>query len=155
MRVASALGFLILSLSSVAAPQTPPVRIQPPIVLDTGERGRAEVLFTAYLRNRFKSLGVRVIDSSSSVTSVEVNFSILPLNDRNYDAVAVLTVLNCGERGRTSQCSRGTPFDWMLMHEYRDLEEAARYIAESVYTELESFATLKRLSDSVARAGKH
>ncbi len=155
MRIATALGFLTLSLSSVAAPQSLPVRVRTPLFPATSEIGRAEELFAASLRKRFEALGVKVINSDS-VTLVEVNFSVLPLDDGTYDIAAVLTILNCGGvGGRTAPCSRGVPLNWAQVHAYTDLEKAARYLAEMVYGELAAFASFLRTNDSIARAAKH
>lgn len=146
MRIAVILATVALSVDSPATSQGLPVRIQPPVVADTGAAGQGEEVLGAYLRRRFEALGI-TIAKSDSVTSVEVNFSVLPTG-AEYDVAAVLTIEHCSSPGRPVECTRGTPFDWMQLHGYGDLEQAARRIAENVYRELGPIADLLRRVDS-------
>ena len=150
MRTACAVLAVIVAGSPRAASQTLPVSLRAAFYgeSDTSAATRAENLFLAYLHKRFNALGLKIVNLDDTVTTMEVNFSVLPLHDGSYDVAYNVTVLNCGLALRRA-CTRSFPMDWGQLHEYADLEKAAREIAEGLYGDDKAFRQVMYAADSM------
>src|SRR2546425_3051377 len=138
-RVITALGLLIGTAAKGDA-QTIPARLYRgsasfALHEDTSAAARAEKVLEAYLRRRFESLGVKLTESDS-VYSFEIHFTVLPLDDGQYDVAFVSTVCPCDPGSRRAGGMRTQPFDWHLFHEYADLEDVSSKAAEAMLTEI-------------------
>lgn len=131
----SVLLLLICTSLPTLSSQTLPIRLRPAhtVPADTGA-ARAEDVLGAYLRKRLDALGLKVVEDDGPESALEFSFSVLPLPDEAYDIAGVINLRNCGVV-RKHFCLRGAPLDWSQLHEYKDLEEAARAIGENLYGE--------------------